>query len=236
MAKQKKSNEELITLIDKYFFEVNHEQIKCLKYTDIAAYLSKITGSVIMEYDIRRNKEIASYIKKLKSDSKKLNESNALVYIPLDVTMFIHKNNNPYLLKKSLLERDQYYQSIYSTACEISSENNLIEKKLSELLEANKALKLEIKEQNDHINMIYNENKNLKIQLIRLRDIVKDSVYPEIANELLREISFLEDGEKIINTSSYKVINDTDSLISLIQKNEAKYSDNNVIQGLFDKL
>ncbi len=236
MAKKKISNEERIAHIDKYFYEINHEQIKCLKYTDIAEYLSKVTGFTTMEYDIRRNKEISAYIQGLKSQARKAIERDAIVFVPLDVTKFIHKNGNPSSLKKALLERDQYYKSICELACSTTDEDILLNKKISDLTEANKVLKAEVQKVTDELATAHEETKNLKNQIKRVKDILCDNVYPEIANELLREIGLLKGGEDIINTSSYPVIGDTDSIIGFITKNEARYSDSNVIQGLFDKL
>lgn len=236
MAKKKIPNEELIIHINKYFYEINHEQIKCLKYTNIAEYLSKVTNSVMMEYDIRRNKEITDYIHTLKSQARKNIEKDAIVFVPLEVTNFINKNNNPASLKKALVERDQYYKSICESASTIAGEDELLNKKISDLITVNKALKADIQEKADQLDAAHEEVKILKSQLKRFKDILEDSVYPEIANELLREVGLLKDGEEIVNTASYPVIEDTDSIIGFIKKNEEKYSENKVIQGLFDKI
>lgn len=236
MTKKIISNEELIVHIDKYFYEVNHEHIKCLKFTCIAKYLSMVTGFVIPEQKIRRNKEIADYINKLKSKNRKIIESNAIVFVPLDVTKFINKNSNSSLLKKSLLDRDQYYKSICDSAVRIANEDILLNKKIFELTNIYKTLKTENQIKTDQLNVAHEEIKNLKIQIKKMKDILQDSVYPEIANELLREIGLIKGGENIINTTSYPVIEDTDSVIGFIKKNEGKYSDNNLIQGLFDEI
>lgn len=77
---------------------------------------------------------------------------------------------------------------------------------------------------------------NLRKQINKMKDILKNYVYPEIANELLREANLIKGGEEIINTSSYPIIEDDDSVTDFIVKNQEKYSDNNVIQGLFNKI
>jgi hypothetical protein len=236
MAKKKLSTEELIFHIDKYFYEINHEQIKCLKYTDIAEYLSKATGFAILEYDIRRNKEIASYVQGLKSQARKAIEKDTIVFVPLDVSKFINKNGNPNLLKRALLERDQYYKGICESACTTVGEGIRLNKKMTDLIAANKVLKTEGQKMTDDLATAQEEIKILKNQIKRMKDILRENVYPEIANELLREMGLLNGGEDIINSSSYRVISDTDSIIGFINKNKERYSDNNVIQRLFDKL
>lgn len=143
MTHKKLSNEEYVQLIkqiDKYFYEINREQLKCLKFTEIAKYLSKIKGYDIPEQFIRRNKEISGYVEKLKSQTRNAIQSNAIVYVRLDVNQFLQKNHTTTSLKKALIERDQYYNSICELAFKISNEDRLLNKKLLEKTESNKAL------------------------------------------------------------------------------------------------
>lgn len=159
-----------------------------------------------------------------------------IVFVPLNVTRFIDKNSNQSALKKALIERDQYYKNVCESAYQTIQENILLNKKYSELIELNKSLKMDNKIKTEELNIAHGDFKTLTLQLKRMQDILKKSVYPEIANELLRDMGLLKGGDDIINAATCPVIKDNDSVIDYIKNNEKKYSDNNVIQGLFNKL
>jgi shikimate kinase len=236
MIKTKLSNDDIIILIDKYFFEINREQLKSLKFTKIAEYLSQRTGLNIPEDKIRRDKKISAHVKELKNQARNSIQSTSIVYVPLDVRQFLDKNRTTSSLKKVLIERDQYYKSICELALKISDEDRLLIKKVSELSESIKALK---EENQNKIDLLDEANRNiiyLRKQFEKLKNILKNSVYPEIANELLREVNLIKDGERMIYTTSYPVIEDNDSMLNCIIKDEEKYSENNIIQGLFNKI
>lgn len=68
-------------------------------------------------------------------------------------------------------------------------------------------------------------------------NVLKVHVYPEIANELLRKNRLLDGGDQIISPKGFKnVIQDQDSILMAIKKNEENKTNFSVLNDLFDKI
>ena len=236
MPRNKKiSTEELLSLIDNYFLTM-HKDITSLKYSKISLYLKK-QGHKVEEYDIRRNVEVVNHLSNLRSSEENIIFNNIVVFKNIDVDDFLIKNNSISELKKALTNRDNYYEKVCSSATIIIEQNKELKEKNIKISKENEQLRQE----NDLlIHQLKNEkkkNRELCISVKLLKNLMKTNVYPEIANELLRENGLLEGGEDIISEEGKeKILSDTDSIINTIKNTEKMKSQNTIIQGLFDKI
>lgn len=243
MARPKKiQSETLIKLIHQYYQD-NDKNPKLLRYSDIAGYLQQ-SGYDIKEYDIRRNKEVSTFIKQLiENTSLQYQINKVFVFKNLDVDEFIKKNSSLPALKKALVERDCYYHKLYEAVCNFNNEHTALKNKI---LNLEHEISLLIQE-NTHINaqkVSYIDSlHNLKTENKMLRNILKTNVYPEIANKLLKEQGLIKGGDEIISAESHKqLISDSTSIISAIQNNESvrekpiKSEHGSVVQTLFDQI
>ena len=108
-------------------------------------------------------------------------------YKTLDVENFMRTNRTPRAMKAALMELNRHYKRIVKVALQFKDEAET-------LRERNKKVELKIeKAENEEKEM-----KELQDEVVKLRSILKTSVYPEIANELLREEGLLKSDTKVI--------------------------------------
>lgn len=243
MARPKKiQSDTLINLINQYFQD-NDKNPKLLRYSDIAGYLRQ-SGYDIKEYDIRRDKEVSTFIKQLIEKTTLQYQINELfVFKNLDVDEFIKKNFSLPALKKALVERDCYYFKLYEAVCKLNNEHIALKNKILDLENEVNLLTKENTDINAQKSSYIDNLHNLKKENKMLRNILKINVYPEIANMLLKEQGLLKDGDEIISPENYKhLISDSTSIISSIQNNEStrekpvKSDLGSVVQTLFDQI
>lgn len=236
MARQKKiQTEELISNIND-FFHAHNKDCKKLKYTTIAAYLNN-KGINIKEYDIRRNQEAVNHIKELSKINSMNSISSAVVFKTLDIDAFIKKNSTTQSLKKALTLRDNYYSDMCTSVNRmIQLYHELEQKYISLELKYEKEIHEYNHFKSDYDDILH-ENNKLKEENTLIKNLLKDNVYPEIANELLRETGLLQGGNSIISEDGKKnIIKAETSFVEVINKNDKLRSTNSVIQGLFDKI
>ena len=238
MARPKKINEDIIPLIEEYWIERCDRNPKKLKYSMIASYLGE-KGLPIKEYDLRRNKEVSSYVKKLK-ESIQFNKSlgdETVVFQSLDINEFLTNHNDIYSLRSALAERDDYYSDIYDYAVSNIKKAQFSTKELNKLRVLNKNNEKKIEQLHNENTQLFDANQKLKKQLTTMLNVLKIHVYPEIANELLRKNNLLSEGEQFISPDGFaNVIKDEDSILTNIKKNEASKNNCSVLKDLFDKI
>lgn len=154
-------------------------------------------GYTVEDYIFRRN-ELAR--KMIDSISKTADEEaffNVSVYHALDLDDFLTKNNTIDKLKAALTQRDQYYAKVARSAAKAFEENSKAMAENKRLLEKNTELneKLEKKQEAADSAQLREKNK----EIASLRRIIKNYVYPEIANALLASEGLLENNVSAID-------------------------------------
>lgn len=238
MARPRKNTEEIIPLINKYWIERCDKNPLRLKYSMIAAYFAEM-GFNIKEYDLRRNVAIVNYIKSLKDGdhSEICSDNTEIVFSSLDIDAFLNRNNDIYRLRKALADRDAYYSDICDFAIEVKKQTEQVKAEVKILKHINDTDKENITELCNNQNRILKENHEMKKKLTSMIQILKVHVYPEIANELLRDNQILSGGERIISPEGIEhIIKDQDSIITAIKLHEKNKSDTSVLHQLFDKI
>jgi len=238
MARPKKITENIIPIIDEYWLERCDRNPQKLKYAMIASYLEE-NGLSIKEYDLRRNKEVANYIRELKGSNQIAQslDNDTVVFQSLDINDFLKRNNDIYSLRSALAERDAYYSDICDYAVDNIKKAQFVTKELKKSREVNSKNEKKIEQLHNTQNELLEENQKLKEKLETMLNVLKVHVYPEIANELLRRNRLLDGGDQIISPEGFKkVIQDQDSILLAIKKKEKNKTNFSVLNDLFDKI
>ena len=111
-----------------------------------------------------------------------------ITYKTIDPDNFMAKNRAPGAMKRALVEISQYYKKIANIAASYKQEADKLRRSNSELQSTNEDLKQKLQRENE----LSDENQ-------KLLQIIKTSVYPEIANELLKEEGLLKYSQKVIS-------------------------------------
>ena len=218
------TDEQIIELIDRFYVEECNGDASLLKTKSIGIYIRNNGYPDCKDHLIRKKNTVKDYINKLKSAQDR-NEVNILAtYKTIDVDEFIENNHSKSSMKKALSELNMYYKSVSDAAIKLHKKNMELEEKLKKSLSDEENIskhKQEISDLKQIIKELKNENK-------QLRTIIDTYVYPEIANELLKENGLLQNTNGIVDTD---VINS-----NMIHADTPIKSKSNVIQGLFERL
>ncbi|GAX06871.1 hypothetical protein IWT25_02218 [Secundilactobacillus pentosiphilus] len=190
-------------------------------------YLRQNGYPQIPDHLIRRRKIVSDKIASLKQSTSAEDQAVVTTFKNLDVESFLEKNHSQAALKRSLVERDTYYKTVCDSALRLVREGRtLIDTNEQQVVQLTN-FKHKNEELNAQITKQQGEIKSLNEENSKLRAIIADDVYPEIANELLKSAGLLKNTPDIIKPETMTQIITADTPI----KSESK-----VIQGLFDKL
>lgn len=220
------SNEEIIQLADRYIDEKCSGNSLNFKITDFAIFVQNNGFPMVNATQIRRKEDLRKYIEKLKADGNHDDEIITATYTTLDVDSFVDKNRSAKSLKSALTQLDGYYHKVADSAGRIFKESKQLKKQNKILSEENEQLKLELSKLIEHKKKSLSSNKELLIERNAYKRIVDTYVYPEIANELLKEQGILK------NTPGYI---QPEALEENLIKPDTNFN-TNIIQGLFNKI
>lgn len=184
MARPRKMDtEQMIQLVDSYFFfevEGNPDKLKCSK---IAEYASR-KGMEVAAYDIRRNETVRVHMEELLAGSDKtLISASSISYRTLDVAEFMRKNHTSEQMRRALSELDIYWKGIAGMASRFSKENQKLRgevKRSQTQVEEIELFEVRMKAERKEKNRLEKENRYL-------RRMLKEYLYPALANEILKE-------------------------------------------------
>lgn len=181
------SDEELIEMFDHYLENKCNSNINLFKLPQFGEHLRTNGYSKVADTTIRRNVAFRGLLADLKAKSNDEDFQTIITYKTLDVENFIRTNRTPRAMKATLMELNRHYKRIVEVALQFKDEAD-------NLREINKKLELKTeKAENDE-----KERKELQDEVVKLRSILKTSVYPEIAKELLKEEGLLKSDTKVI--------------------------------------
>lgn len=224
MARKKYiDNQELLLLFEHYLLEHCSNNPRLFKIPQFGNYLRSNGFPQVADTTIRRNKEFRQAL----NDKLELFEDDTyqtvITYKTLDVERFLTTNRTPKAIKSALMELNNYYKRVVDAAMEYKEEANKLKTRVSEL--KNEVAKLnekntEIKEQTALNKELLEENK-------KLRNLLKTSLYPGIANELLKEEGLLKfDHQTVTKQYLKEQVITADSEISFIKNKTTEQNEN----------
>ncbi|MFQ7323814.1 hypothetical protein [Streptococcus parasanguinis] len=103
-------------------------------------------------------------------------------------------NRTPKAIKSALMELNNYYKRVVDAAIEYKEEASKLKTRVSEL----KNEVAQLNEKNAEIKEQTALNKELLEENKKLRNLLKTSLYPDIANELLKEEGLLKSDQQLV--------------------------------------
>lgn len=180
------TTEELVSQAERYISERCGGNVLRFKIAQFSRYLIS-NGYPVYDPVIRRNKDFMAYIAEKKNGKKSIAQKN-VVYERMDVDGLLNSGRGVESVRRTLINREDYYKTIYESFVEINARNKAIEKKTQDIMRENTDLKHETED-------LKNEMRDIKKQLREARDLLKDYkeqitdyLYPGIAAEIIKKI------------------------------------------------
>ncbi|HEO1129019.1 TPA: hypothetical protein ACIOF5_000442 [Streptococcus agalactiae] len=195
MARKKYiDNQELLLLFEHYLLEHCSNNNRLFKIPQFGNYLRNNGFPQVADTTIRRNKEFRQAL----NDKLELFEDDTyqtvITYKTLDVERFLMTNRTPKAIKTALVELNGHYKRIVDAAIAYKNEVESLKKRMEEL----KSELAQLKESKYVFDEQVRTNKELAEENKKLRNLLKTSLYPEIANELLKEEGLLKSDQQLV--------------------------------------
>lgn len=198
MARRKHIEDvEIIEHFEKYLQEECSNNVSLFKIPRFGDYLRKNGFPSVADTTLRRNTGFREVLaeRKAKYDEEEEEYRTVITYKTIDVNSFMATNRTPNAIRTGLSELNLYYKKVAEAALEFKNENVKLQDENEEL-----------KEQIQQLLQKETSRKALETENIKLRALIKSSVYPEIANELLKEEGILQSEQQVI-TDEFMVNN-----------------------------
>ncbi|WP_288599431.1 hypothetical protein [uncultured Streptococcus sp.] len=224
MARKKYiDDEELVLLFEQYLQEQCSNDPKTFKIPQFGNYLRSNGFPQVADTTIRRNKEFRQAL----NDKLELFEDDTyqtvITYKTLDVERFLMTNRTPKAIKLALVELNGHYKRIVDAAIAYKDEVESLKKRMEEL----KSEVAQLKEGKYVFDEQVRRNKELAEENKKLRNLLKTSLYPEIANELLKEEGLLKfDHQTVTKQYLKEQVITADSEISFIKNKTTEQNEN----------
>ena len=224
MARKKYiDNQELLLLFEHYLLEHCSNNPRLFKIPQFGNYLRSNGFPQVADTTIRRNKEFRQAL----NDKLELFEDDSyqtvITYKTLDVERFLMINRTPKAIKSALVELNGHYKRIVDAAIAYKDEVESLKKRMEEL----KSEVAQLKESKYVFDEQVRANKELAEENKKLRNLLKTSLYPEIANELLKEEGLLKfDHQTVTKQYLKEQVITADSEISFIKNKTTEQNEN----------
>ena len=197
MARRKHIEDvEIIEHFEKYLQEECSNNVSLFKIPRFGDYLRKNGFPSVADTTLRRNTSFREVLAERKAKYNEEEEYRTVItYKTIDVDSFMATNRTPNAIRTGLSELNLYYKKVAEAALEFKNENVKLQDENEEL-----------KEQIQQLLQKETSRKALETENIKLRALIKSSVYPEIANELLKEEAILQSEQQVI-TDEFMVNN-----------------------------
>ena len=210
MARNKSiDSEELIRLLEEYR---SQHYNKMIKIPEFGAYI-RGRGYEVQDYTIRRDNKFREYLEKVNKEKEEELYNDLVTYQTIDAEAFIKTNGTRDKMKKALENRDAYYAKIAVNAMKA------IEDKRKAQAELDKAKK-EIEELEGRLNKVQAKMDDEKLRekdeiIRRLKGILTEYIYPDVANAFLEKEGILDVVNEIVSGEQLKnVTMDVDTNIN----------------------
>lgn len=218
----------LLNLLDQFFIGTCKRDVSLLKIPAFAEFVRKNGYEDVQDYVVRRNSSVRKRIDELKNNADTTYQNRAVVFRNLDIDSFLEKNTSLASLKKSLVERDNYYQQLSESAGYCIRKYNEQDAKITSLMAETDELKASnncLSEQNKLFRI---KIRNQQEEIQKLRTFIDTYINPEIANELLKQNGLLKTTSGIVSSDAVEE--------HLIKADTEVTPKNNIIRNLFDKI
>lgn len=198
MARRKHIEDvEIIEHFEKYLQEECSNNVSLFKIPRFGDYLRKNGFPSVADTTLRRNTGFREVLaeRKAKYDEEEEEYRTVITYKTIDVDSFMATNRTPNAIRTGLSELNLYYKKVAEAALEFKNENEKLQDETEKL-----------KEQIQQLIQKETSRKALETENIKLRALIKSSVYPEIANELLKKEGILQSEQQVI-TDEFMVNN-----------------------------
>ena len=182
------SDEDLFEKFEEYVTNECSNDISLFKLPKFGDYLRTTGFPEVTDTTLRRNKKFRITIEKRKAEAEDEEFQTIITYKTLDIDSFMMTNRTPRAIRSALVELNKYYKRVVEVALKYKDEAEVLvieNKKLQEQLQTATSNSEERK-------VLIDENNALK-------SIIKTTVYPEIANELLKAEGLLKSENRIIS-------------------------------------
>ena len=188
MGRPKKiSSQELVKLTDEYYEKECYGDPRRLKFSKIGAF-ARSKGINVADYDFKRDEGVRNRIEELSKLADMVREDDhTTAYKTLDIESILKRCRTVDDITAALREMDEYWkktcdyaQSLITRDQEFMHEKSALERKIKKLEEEMVQLSEDIKESEKKTSAVTREN-------VYLRKMLKTYLYPNLANELLRE-------------------------------------------------
>lgn len=190
MARRKHIEDvEIVEHFEKYLQEECSNNVTLFKIPRFGDYLRKNGFPSVADTTLRRNNGFRELLaeRKAKYEEEEEEYRTVITYKTIDVDSFMATNRTPNAIRTGLSELNLYYKKVAEAALEFKNENEKLQDENEEL-----------KEQIQQLLQKETSRKALETENIKLRALIKSSVYPEIANELLKEEGILQSEQQVI--------------------------------------
>ena len=224
MARKKYiDDQELLLLFEHYLLEHCSNNPRLFKIPQFGNYLRNNGFPQVADTTIRRNEEFRQAL----NDKLELFEDDTyqtvITYKTLDVERFLMTNRTPKAIKSALVELNGHYKRIVDAAIAYKDEVESLKKRMEEL----KSEVAQLKESKYVFDEQARANKELEGENKKLRNLLKTSLYPEIANELLKEEGLLKfDHQTVTKQYLKEQVITADSEISFIKNKTTEQNEN----------
>ena len=229
MARKKYiDDQELLLLFEHYLLEHCSNNPRLFKIPQFGNYLRSNGFPQVADTTIRRNKEFRQAL----NDKLELFEDDTyqtvITYKTLDVERFLMTNRTPKAIKSALVELNGHYKRIVDAAIAYKDEVESLKKRMEEL----KSEVAQLKDSKYVFDEQARRNKELEGENKKLRNHLKTSLYPEIANELLKEEGLLKfDHQTVTKQYLKEQVITADSEISFIKNKTTEQNENKSSKG-----
>jgi len=229
MPKKKSYDVEQVKIaLESYFHSVCFGDVKKLKMTQLCRYLRENGFPEVNDRKLNRDQEIRSFIANLKES---INDTDYMTIISY---------NSIEKLRVALTNLDNYYGNLCTSVVSKHEESQSIAGQIAEQIIELSTLREELMKSKEEISRFKRINKELELENKRYKRSIKDTLLPEIANEMLRKEHVIYDGESVVSQNGYEkmVMDDASSLkdeLNDIKKKESKFR-NSLVSGLFDSI
>lgn len=184
---KKNSSQDLVMILDEFYESEGYGDPRRLKFSNLEAFASS-KGITAKAYDFKRDEKVRKRIEELTemSEIERVAEHD-VGYRNLDIEGFLKKCRTTDDLIKWLTEVDGYWRGMYDYCQPLIArdkrfmkEKSSLERKITELENDNALEQKKLKDTVSEINSLKKEN-------MYLRKMLRTYLYPNLANEILRQ-------------------------------------------------
>jgi len=213
MARPKKADTcDMLRIVDSFY--ETHGDVTKLKFKSLENHATSL-GLDIKEYDFRRSEAVKLRVAEL----SKLRETLGLsfAYKTLDTDALINTNTTRQALKAALTELDCSWRDIYERAVSLSAENTALLSKNYSIMRDADHLRAENAKLQDAFSEQRRKSAELLVENRYLKSALEDWLFPEVANEILKQEGMLENTASNVTDAAIEELVDLSALVGIDQ-------------------